>query len=246
MLDEQQRWRELQQTISPLLSRMEWRLELPNLLRDQAFWERQNWWNSPVFAAIEEAITRRALFALPDSMLFGVVEALPEIEEAAKGNDVDRLSVLIQCLCDWLIEKLRKLAPGKLSYECSLSIGVSVVTFIISSVLSVALTRRSLDEGTKTEERLTLLIKQQAERLAETADRLKPANDTKIYFVVERTATLKTGPSSKTVVVGKLYPNQKVSLVTAKSKWIEVEYFDYVAASLRRGWVMKKYLQRIR
>ncbi len=51
LLDEQRRWSELQQTISPLLSRMEWRqwqlLELPNLLRDQAFRERQNWWNSP-------------------------------------------------------------------------------------------------------------------------------------------------------------------------------------------------------
>lgn len=244
LLDERRRLDELQQAMSPLLSRMEWRqwqlLELPNLLRDQVFLERQNWWNNPVFGALEDAMTRRALFAPPDSFLFGIVEALPEIEEAAKDNDVDKLSALIQRLYDWLIEKLRRLTPGALSYEGALNLGVSAVTFIISSVLSVALSKQSL-----TEERLTQLIRQQTERLTETVAQLRTARDCETYFVVERSAKLKTSPFSK-IVIGKLYPNQKVSLVTEKGKWIEVEYFDYVAGSLKRGWVMKKYLRRIR
>lgn len=239
-LDELQRMR----SALPLrIDRQLWQLiESTNLLRHQAFGEHRSWWATPAFGAIEDAITRRAHSATPDSLLFGVVDALPEIEKAAKDNDVDKLSALLLRLYDWLIEKLRNLAPGTLSYEGALNFRFSVVTFIISSVL----TFQQMHEGTKTEERLTKLIRQQSDRLDETVKQLKPAQDYKTYFVVERSVTLKTSPFSKTVVIGKLYPNQKVSLVTEKGKWIEVEYFDYVDGALKRGWVMKKYLRRIR
>ena len=250
LLDEQHRWRELRNAISPLPSWMEQQqrriFEALDLHKNHALGEIQNWRrNNPVFSTLNDVVTRRALLAMPDSLLSGIVEALPEIEEAAKEDDADRLSALIQRLYEWLTDRLKKLALGTLSYEGALSIRISVVTFIVSTVLSVGLTKYSLDEGTETEERLTKLMRQQEEKLVETINQLKPAEDHKTYFVVERSAELKASPFPNTVVIGKLYPNQKVSLVTEKGKWIEVEYFDYVTGLLKRGWVLKKYLRRI-
>jgi len=63
------------------------------------------------------------------------------------------------------------------------------------------------------------------------------------YYVVVRKVNLRAKPTTDSPVLATLPPNQAVKLINRKSKWIYVEYFDYVEAIPKMGWVFKKYLQ---
>jgi len=67
--------------------------------------------------------------------------------------------------------------------------------------------------------------------------------ESKIYYIVKRTVNLRANSSTKSPVLGVLYPNQRVELIERKSKWIYVEYFDNLNGIPRMGWVYKKYLK---
>lgn len=66
------------------------------------------------------------------------------------------------------------------------------------------------------------------------------------YFVVnERTARLRKMPEDGSSVLALAFPNQKLKLLEERRKWIKVEFFDYLAQSMREGWVLKKYCTRL-
>lgn len=66
------------------------------------------------------------------------------------------------------------------------------------------------------------------------------------FFVVkERTARLRTSPEAGAGVLAVAFPNQKLKLLEERGKWIRVEFYDYLAQSIREGWVLKKYCNRL-
>lgn len=67
-----------------------------------------------------------------------------------------------------------------------------------------------------------------------------------IFLVVnERTARLRTAPEAGSGVLALAFPNQKLKLLEERGKWIRVEFYDYLAQSMREGWVLKKYCNRL-
>lgn len=66
------------------------------------------------------------------------------------------------------------------------------------------------------------------------------------FFVVkERPARLRKAPENGSGVVASAFPNQKLNMLEERGKWIKVEFYDYLAQSMREGWVLKKYCTRI-
>jgi hypothetical protein len=63
-----------------------------------------------------------------------------------------------------------------------------------------------------------------------------------IYYVVQRTVSVKTKCAQGSMTISRIYPNQRVRLVKRQHQWIYIEYFDYIEALPRNGWVLKKYL----
>lgn len=90
-------------------------------------------------------------------------------------------------------------------------------------------------------ERLPQLIESQIEAIL-----LKELHSADVYFVVqERTAKLRATPHSGSGVLSLAFPNQKLKLLEDRSKWIKVEFYDYLAQTTREGWVLKKYCHRL-
>ena len=66
-----------------------------------------------------------------------------------------------------------------------------------------------------------------------------------IYYVVQKTVSVKNHPDYKSLTIDYLSPNTKVHLLKSKHKWIYIEYIDYLEVIPRYGWVSKKYLKRL-
>ncbi len=64
-------------------------------------------------------------------------------------------------------------------------------------------------------------------------------------YLVERQTRLLSGTSTKADKLAELYPNQIVTVVERKHKWLKVQYYDHLLEEIREGWVMKKYLRRL-
>jgi hypothetical protein len=82
--------------------------------------------------------------------------------------------------------------------------------------------------------------------LKEFFESLQPQDDAKTHFVVRtRFALVREEPRSGSRLVAQVFPNQVVTLLSERGKWIEVEYFDWLAQEERSGWCLKKYFERI-
>jgi len=112
-------------------------------------------------------------------------------------------------------------------------------------------------DADRAEERLTDVIRDgdaenqrridELERLLkEFFERLQPQDEANTLFVVRtRVALVREEPRSGSKLVAQVFPNQIVTLLSERGKWIEVEYFDWLAQEERSGWCLKKYFERI-
>ena len=80
------------------------------------------------------------------------------------------------------------------------------------------------------------------ERVVEIAEQEVRAETDMV--VRERVARIWAEPRHGAGVVAEAFPNQVVTLLEERGKWIKVEYYDWLARDERKGWVLKKYFAR--
>ncbi|MCX5470201.1 SH3 domain-containing protein [Alcaligenes sp. A-TC2] len=64
--------------------------------------------------------------------------------------------------------------------------------------------------------------------------------------VRERVAIIMAEPRSGAAVIAEAFPNQVVTLLEERGKWIKVVYYDWLAHDERIGWSLKKYFVRVK
>ena len=169
--------------------------------------------------------------------------------ESAKDNPkaFDPVEQLVQ-------EKIKSLPKDRISSE-GLQTLIAVLA-LICNLIQVYFNLHQYEDSKASSEVQTRILHQSEEqtetlsRLAEAVNRiisrteqLVPAVDPNVYYVVERPVCVKVKFTTTSPTISKLYPNQKVRLIQRKHEWIYVEYFDYLDAVPRNGWVLKKYLK---
>lgn len=65
------------------------------------------------------------------------------------------------------------------------------------------------------------------------------------YVVKNRMAVIRSEPRNGATIVASIFPNQCVTLVSRKGKWIEIEYYDWANQKFLTGWALKKYFASI-
>ena len=103
----------------------------------------------------------------------------------------------------------------------------------------------------KLEAQTQLLIQQRnmIESLTKLVEKalIQEAQRAEVRLVVrERMAMVYSKPEGGASVVGKLFPCEVVRPVSEAGKWIEIEYQDWFHQAQRKGWVLKKYFQRVK
>lgn len=66
------------------------------------------------------------------------------------------------------------------------------------------------------------------------------------YIVKDRSAFIRDEPKNGSKVIAHIFPNQVVTIIDSEGKWIEVTYYDWAKGNYMNGWMLKKYLQRIK
>lgn len=80
------------------------------------------------------------------------------------------------------------------------------------------------------------------EKVVELAE--QDALGEKNMVVRERVATIWGEPRQGAGAEAEVFPNQVVTLLGERGKWIHVEYYDWLAREERTGWALKKYFAR--
>lgn len=137
----------------------------------------------------------------------------------------------IQSTLSKLEEKAQ--SPGTiLSLEFYLGVIFAIILFLMS--------QSSSDESDR-------LLFERLDRLESTLienyKAAESAEKNSSFYIVNKSVNFRKGPSTKHAVLDVLYPNQKVKLISRNSKWIEVEYYNHIDDSYKKGWVYKKYLK---
>lgn len=173
-----------------------------------------------------------AFSRFPESFVGRILDQLQSIPDMEDAEDVEREAVAIEEVFN---ERIAKLRPDFISREGMIQILVAIIFLWYQ-----------MYEGIKTEQRIMDAIKQTESKVLERIETLRPQESNEVlYVVLRRPAQLRSRPTTKKATIELLYPNQRVSLIEVKGKWIHVKYFDYVDGSPKSGWVLKKYLRRI-
>jgi len=200
--------------------------------------------------AIENSLAFSAIKSLQDSVRFSSFNELAEnfssqivgpltlsqayqvvtqeYSQITGTSDTERLEKLTDKV-DFLVQKAPK---GALSKEFYLGLILTLFIFCLSQISSM-----------KSQEKMLLRFEQQEQTISQQLSELKSNEQGETFYVVIRAVNLRVKPSTKSEIVTILHPNTKVKLITRKSKWIRVEYFDYVENVYVSGWVYKKYLK---
>jgi len=169
----------------------------------------------------------------------------------SKGQETD-----IRLVEQLIAEKISSLPKDKTSLQ-GLSLLLAVLTLFLQfyqSYISQEQLSDSKESGTvqtgilKETKAQNELINRLVEGIGRISSQLQEANlkhDSGTYYIVQRSANLRVKCTSTSAVISRLNPNQRVRLVERKHGWIHVEYFDYIDAVTRNGWVLKKYLKLI-
>lgn len=123
-----------------------------------------------------------------------------------------------------------------------------IATYLWVVILSSMVANPDMDSLNKRFDRVEDLVErlpQLLEPLVEDAVRRELGLDQASFVVKERTAQLRTEPRAGSRVVAIAMPNQILTLMEERGKWIRVEFYDYLAQDVKEGWVLRKYCQRI-
>jgi hypothetical protein len=165
------------------------------------------------------------------AQLADVVEQIPQ--EGSEISD-EELQTWFNSVFEFLIRWLGKVGDGYHAHEGKLAI-----------LIGFACTVYTVLDSRQMEARLTADNRELREEFHKKFAQMTPAEEPETLYVVLRMAKLVESPKPKACIVAILPPHQQVKLLQSKGAWIEVEYQDYIAGYMKRGWVLKKYLKLV-
>lgn len=153
---------------------------------------------------------------------------------------VDRYSTLseegvtspIEVLSEEIEEKVNTSTPHPLAVEFYLNFVIALFLFVLSQTYSI-----------ESEEKILSSINEIQTIVTKNNAKIRSLEYGETFYIVIRAVNLREGPNTKSQILSILHPNTKVRLLERKSKWIKIEYFDYLSETTREGWAYKKYLK---
>lgn len=144
-------------------------------------------------------------------------------------------------VADHAAEPLDSLAESVKDRAAQAPFGPLSAEFYLSLVFALFLFYLSQISAEQSEERMLSRLDGMEQTISTQLDALKQDSQRKVYLVADRAVNLRTGPGADHDVLDVLLRNQKVVQIGARDEWANVEYFDYVANELKRGWAHSRY-----
>ena len=171
-----------------------------------------------------------------DFLMASLAAPVDAIFDAEREELPDRVGVIE--------DVLKECVQGSSSSETTSSMWLGIILSIILFVLARGENaihnedHRAFLESELHEMEQRLIVEIQANAPAELSASVS-------LFVVQRDAVVKSAPRSRSKERGTVYTDQLVASTNEKRRWVEIEYLDIDRGRAQRGWVLKKYLDRV-
>jgi hypothetical protein len=132
-----------------------------------------------------------------------------------------------------------------------------IILFLLAQLMSLLVVLYQDHSSNQMEERLgnkidtnTKALEKQINKVELLMQRISQLDEIPFknaeYIVKDRSALIREEPKNGSKVIAHIFPNQVVTIIDSEGKWIEVTYYDWAKRNYMNGWVLKKYLQRIK
>jgi hypothetical protein len=190
---------------------------------------------------------------LQDTFTAEVAESIKESVKASAEGEIN-----LAAIEELFEKKIKSLPRNKVSAEGMANLLLQVLAIFLMVLYAqrqVDIGKRQLEVAERQLEDARQPVIAQATQLNQqltipkhTSDdiaQLIPKDDRNVYYVITQDAFLRVKPDGRTKTITAISSNQKVRLVQTKAKWLYVEYFDYLEAVPKYGWINEKYTKRI-
>ncbi|MBX2977562.1 MAG: SH3 domain-containing protein [Ignavibacteriaceae bacterium] len=140
-----------------------------------------------------------------------------------------------------LVDDIEKLLSEQINKNDPSTIGSSFFQGLLFFLLSIIFT---IYQGNIQEQNIINRISSAEDKIVHEIKRIIPKEkrSSKIIYIVRTKLNVRNEPSSKSLIIDCLYPNNKVEFIKADLEWFYVEYFDFIDGIPKYGWIYSKYL----
>lgn len=166
-----------------------------------------------------------------------------ESQQLNFGHDI------IQCIeeinhedeIDYIVSEVEKLLIEQIAKNDPSYVGSSFFQNLLFFILSIIFT---VYQGIIQEENIINNISSSEQRIVEKIERITPkvSPSEKNIYIVRTKLNVRNQPSSKSIILDCLFPNNKVEFIKADGYWFYVQYFDFLDGLPKHGWIFSKYL----
>lgn len=156
---------------------------------------------------------------------------------------------VIQCIdginhkdkIDYIIGEVEKLLVEQIAKNNPSYVGSSFFQNLLFLILSIIFT---VYQGKIQEENIVRNISYSEKRIVEKIEGITPKTSSaeKNIYIVRTKLNVRNQPSSKSIILDYLFPNNKVEFIKVEGNWFYVQYFDFLDGLPKFGWVYSKYL----
>ena len=142
---------------------------------------------------------------------------------------------------DYIISEVEKLLIEQIAKNNPSYIGSSFFQNLLFFILSIIFT---VYQGRIQEENIINNISVSEKRIVEKIEVITPkiSPSEKNIYIVRTKLNVRNQPSSKSIILDCLFPNNKVEFIKVDGNWFYVQYFDFIDGLPKYGWVYSKYL----
>lgn len=120
----------------------------------------------------------------------------------------------------------------------------------IYDIISLVLAVHSVFYGNISDEKIKNFFREEIasseKRMILSITEAKDKKDLVESYVVKHATCIRVKPTHKSAKIDSLYKNQLVTILSKKKEWVYVQYFDYIEAIPKTGWIAKKYITRVK
>lgn len=171
-----------------------------------------------------------AIRQFQDTFAGQLLEKARDLAKAPEGECEQRA----EDLAELLGTHLAKSSGGPVSAEGYVQIILPLVLFILSVIGAQQSEERIVEHLSNIRAQLQAISAVEQERVG-----------TDLRLVAAASLRIRSEPSGKSEIVGKLTRSSLVLVISREKSWARVEYFDFVEGRTKEGWVAHRFLQEL-
>jgi hypothetical protein len=122
---------------------------------------------------------------------------------------------------------------------------INIISFVMNIIMFVASMQGWFSSESESDSMLDALSGSESRIITEIQKHYSQPILSGSYGRLDRSAIVRMKPSANTGAISKITEGTLVQILTSKSKWIQISYYDLRSCSEKQGWILKKTVTKV-